>query len=76
MPPLGLLTPPSYLPEDFSVRLVHRNVAEESQNDWRWADIIFLSVMLAQREDYRACVAAAKVRGKPIAVGGTQVRFR
>ena len=25
---------------------------------------------MAQREDYRACVASAKMRGKPIAVGG------
>jgi len=70
MPPLGLLTVASYLPEDFSVRLVDRNVAEESEDDWRWADVVFLSVMLAQREDYRACVTAARMRGKPIAVGG------
>ncbi len=70
MPPLGLLTIASYLPEDFSVRLVDRNVAEESAADWQWADVVFLSVMMAQREDYRACVANAKMRGKPIAVGG------
>src|SRR5581483_3234422 len=41
MPPLGLLTIASYLPDDFALR-----------------------------EDYRACVAAAKRRGKPVAVGG------
>jgi radical SAM superfamily enzyme YgiQ (UPF0313 family) len=70
MPPLGLLTIASYLPEDFSLRLVDRNVAEESVADWAWADIVFLSVMMAQREDYRECVANAKMRGKPIAVGG------
>ena len=38
--------------------------------DWEWADVVFLSVMMAQREDYRECVANAKMRGKPIAVGG------
>lgn len=70
MPPLGLLTIASYLPEDFALRLVDRNVAEESEADWQWADVIFLSVMMAQREDYRRCVANAKMRGKPIAVGG------
>ena len=59
-----------YLPQDFSLRLVDRNVAEESAGDWEWADVVFLSVMLAQREDYRQCVANAKMRGKPIAVGG------
>ncbi len=70
MPPLGLLTIASYLPEDFSVRLVDRNVAEESAADWEWADVVFLSVMMAQREDYRQCVANAKMKGKPIAIGG------
>ncbi|HEX9787616.1 MAG TPA: radical SAM protein, partial [Candidatus Binatia bacterium] len=70
MPPLGLLTLAAYLPEDFSLRLVDRNVEEESAGDWEWADVVFLSVMMAQREDYRRCVAHAKLRGKPIAVGG------
>ena len=70
MPPLGLLTIASYLPDDFSLRLIDRNVAEESASDWEWADVVFLSVMMAQRDDYRECVANAKLRGKPIAVGG------
>src|SRR5215467_5827322 len=70
MPPLGLLTLASYLPDDFSIRLVDRNVAKESESDWNWADVVFLSVMMAQREDYSACVAAARARAKPIAIGG------
>jgi len=52
------------------LRLVDRNVAEESTSDWEWADVVFLSVMMAQWKDYRECVANAKMRGKPIAVGG------
>jgi len=70
MPPLGLLTIAAYLPEDFAVRLIDRNVVEESESDWEWADAVFLSAMLAQRDDYRRCVDAAKRRGKPLAVGG------
>ncbi len=70
MPPLGLLTVASYLPRDFQVRLVDRNVTEESDADWKWADVIFLSAMLAQRGDYERCVDRAKAHGKPIAVGG------
>jgi radical SAM superfamily enzyme YgiQ (UPF0313 family) len=70
MPPLGLLTLAAYLPEDFSVRLVDRNVADEASYDWEWADVVFLSVMMAQRQDYLQCVARAKMCGKPIAVGG------
>ena len=70
MPPLGLLTIASYLPEDFSIRLIDRNVSEESEDDWQWADVVFLSLMMAQREDYLACVAKAQRRKTPIAVGG------
>jgi radical SAM superfamily enzyme YgiQ (UPF0313 family) len=70
MPPLGLLTIAAYLPEDFSVRLIDRNVSEETDADWEWADVVFLSLMMAQREDYRACVARAKSCSTPIAVGG------
>jgi radical SAM superfamily enzyme YgiQ (UPF0313 family) len=70
MPPLGLLTIASYLPKDFSVRLIDRNVSDETEADWAWADVVFLSLMLAQQEDYRACVAEARRRDKPVAVGG------
>ncbi len=70
MPPLGLLTIASHLPPDFEVRLIDRNVSEESDADWEWADVVFLSAMLAQRPDYEACVATAKTQGKPVAVGG------
>lgn len=70
MPPLGLLTIASYFPEDFSLRLIDRNVAEESPSDWEWADVVLISVMMAQREDYRTCTAQARLRSKPVAVGG------
>src|SRR3974390_3861235 len=65
MPPLGLLTIASYFPEDFSLRLIDRNVAQESPSDWDWADVVLISLMMAQREDYRACVAEARRRGQP-----------
>jgi radical SAM superfamily enzyme YgiQ (UPF0313 family) len=70
MPPLGLLTIAAYLPQDFSLRLIDRNVSEESSLDWEWADVVFLSVMMAQQLDYSRCVSRAKMLGKPIVVGG------
>src|SRR5690349_774231 len=70
MPPLGLLTIASYLPEDFSLRLYDRNVVEESEADWAWADVVFVSAMIAQRQDYAECIAAARNRDKPVALGG------
>src|SRR4030095_6796115 len=70
MPPLGLLTVASYLPTDFPVRLIDRNCADEGDADWDWADVLFISLMVAQRDDYAMCVSKARQRGKPIAVGG------
>ena len=70
MAPLGLLTVASYLPDDFELRLVDRNVAEESEADWQWADAVFLSLMLVQQEDYEVCLGNAVRHGKPVAVGG------
>jgi radical SAM superfamily enzyme YgiQ (UPF0313 family) len=70
MAPLGLLTVAGYLPDDFAVRLVDRNVREETEADWAWADVVFLSLMLAQQDDYRDCVRQARDRGVPVAVGG------
>jgi len=70
MPPLGLLTIASYLPADVEVRLIDRNVREETDADWKWADVIFLSAMLAQRRDYEACIERARAHAKPVAVGG------
>ena len=70
MPPLGLLTVASYLPEDFQVRLIDRNLGDESEEDWDWADVVFLSLMVVQQADYRVCIRNARDRGKPIALGG------
>jgi len=70
MPPLGLVTLASYLPADFSLRLVDRNCRAETEEEWEWADVVFLSVMLIQENDYRECVRLAKAHRKPIAVGG------
>lgn len=70
MAPLGLLTVAAYLPDDFEVRLIDRNIREENEQDWEWADVIFLSLMLVQHEDYEACLRNARRQGKPVAVGG------
>jgi radical SAM superfamily enzyme YgiQ (UPF0313 family) len=70
IPPIGLLTVASYLPPDFQVRLIDRNVSEESEADWEWADVVFFSLMMAQQADYSSCVSSAKRHRKPIAVGG------
>ena len=59
-PPLGLLTVAAYLQSDFAVRLVDRNIGDETEADWEWADVVFLSLMLAQEPDATICISSAR----------------
>ncbi len=69
-PPLGLVTVAAILPEDWEFRLVDRNIAEPTEEDWEWAELVLLTAMIAQREDLQSVVREAKRRGKRVAVGG------
>jgi radical SAM superfamily enzyme YgiQ (UPF0313 family) len=70
MPPLGLITVAALLPQEWEFRLVDRNVAGLTNADWDWADLVLVSGMTTQREDFLALVAEAKRRGKRVAAGG------
>ncbi|MBF2079094.1 MAG: DUF4070 domain-containing protein [Synechococcales cyanobacterium T60_A2020_003] len=70
LPPLGLATVAAILPQDWEFRLVDRNVDEVSESDWEWADLVILSAMIVQKEDFLDQIRAAKKRGKRVAVGG------
>jgi radical SAM superfamily enzyme YgiQ (UPF0313 family) len=69
-PPLGLITVAALLPPDWEIRLVDRNIAAETEDDWKWCDIVMLSAMLAQQRDFHELVAKALRLGKKVAVGG------
>lgn len=49
-PPLGLLTVASLLPGDWELRLVDLNVKRLRNRDLEWADYVFVSAMVVQRE--------------------------
>jgi radical SAM superfamily enzyme YgiQ (UPF0313 family) len=70
IPPLGILTVASLLPDDWEIRFCDRNVEEESEADWDWCDIVILSAMLAQKQDFLAQIQRAVQLGKKVAVGG------
>jgi radical SAM superfamily enzyme YgiQ (UPF0313 family) len=72
-PPLGLMTVSAMLPEDWERRLVDMNVAELSEADIDWADIVFASAMIVQNESLEKVVQLCRERGKRVAVGGPYV---
>ncbi|MDB9495252.1 B12-binding domain-containing radical SAM protein [Spirulina major CS-329] len=70
LPPLGLVTVAAILPQTWEFRLCDRNVSEIADQDWQWADLVILSGMIVQKEDFIAQIRAAKAHSKLVAVGG------
>jgi radical SAM superfamily enzyme YgiQ (UPF0313 family) len=72
-PPLGLMTISSMLPENWERRLVDMNVEPLNAADLEWADIVFVSAMLIQKESLEEVVKLCNDMGKQVAVGGPYV---
>jgi radical SAM superfamily enzyme YgiQ (UPF0313 family) len=69
-PPLGLLTVAAMLPSAWQVRLLDLNVTQLTQKDLAWADYVFISAMVVQREAARKVIARCKQADVPIVAGG------
>ena len=69
-PPLGLLTVAAMLPSDWEKRLVDLNVTDLTEKDLKWADYVFLSAMVVQRESVQAIIKRCKTAGVKIVAGG------
>lgn len=72
-PPLGLLTVSAMLPADWERRLIDLNVESLSNADIEWADMVFVSAMIVQRESLEEVVGLCRLAGKKVVVGGPYV---
>src|ERR1051325_167696 len=72
-PPLGLLTVSAMLPASWERRLVDLNVRPLKQSVIDWADIVFVTGMLVQKESVHEVVKRCKQRGKRVVLGGPYV---
>lgn len=70
LPPLGLLTVAAMLPKKWPKKLVDMNAQELKDDDLRWADLVFLSAMIVQKESVQEVIKRAKKMGKTIVAGG------
>jgi radical SAM superfamily enzyme YgiQ (UPF0313 family) len=69
-PPLGLLTVAAMLPKAWNKRLVDVNVSDLTDADLKWADLVFLSAMVVQRDSTRKIIARCKASGVRVVAGG------
>lgn len=72
-PPLGLLTVSAVLPKNWERRLIDLNVESLNPADIEWADIVFISAMIVQKESLEEIVKLCKAQNKKVAVGGPYV---
>jgi len=70
LPPLGLITVAAILPQEWEFKLVDRNVREITEAEWNWAELVMVSAMIVQKDDFLEQIREAKRRGKKVAVGG------
>jgi radical SAM superfamily enzyme YgiQ (UPF0313 family) len=69
-PPLGLITVAALCPSTWNIRLIDRAVEELRDEDLRWADLVMVSAMHAQRVDAVAVLARARSLGRRTFIGG------
>lgn len=69
-PPLGLLTIAATLPKGWDKRLIDLNVTKLTKNSLAWADAVFISAMLVQRDSAFSVIGRCKKAGLRIIAGG------
>jgi radical SAM superfamily enzyme YgiQ (UPF0313 family) len=69
-PPLGLLTVAAMLPAEWEKRLVDLNVTGLTMADLAWADFVFVSAMIVQRDSAQTLITRCKEAGVKVVAGG------
>ena len=72
-PPLGLLTVSALLPPSWERKLIDLNVQSLKSSAIEWADMVFVTAMLVQKDSLREVVKRCKALGKRVVLGGPYV---
>jgi len=69
-PPLGLITVAALCPPGWNLRLIDHAFDELHDEDLKWADLVMVSAMHAQRHDAMDVLARARALGRRTFIGG------
>ena len=69
-PPLGLITIAAMLPGAWEKKLIDMNVSALKNEDIQWADYVFISAMIIQKESARRVINQCKALGVKTVAGG------
>jgi radical SAM superfamily enzyme YgiQ (UPF0313 family) len=69
-PPLGLLTVAALLPSSWEKKLIDLNVTDLRDEDLKWADYVFLSAMIVQRQSVEQIIERCNRLAVKIVAGG------
>jgi radical SAM superfamily enzyme YgiQ (UPF0313 family) len=70
LPPLGLITVASMLPQNWGKRLIDLNVSALTTDDIAWAEMAFISAMAVQQVSARKVIALCNKAGLTVVAGG------
>jgi radical SAM superfamily enzyme YgiQ (UPF0313 family) len=69
-PPLGLLTVSKMLPRNWNRKLIDINIENLNDSHINWADFVFVSAMIVQKESAVKVIKKVKELNKPVVAGG------
>jgi len=70
MPPLGLITIAAYFPGNYRLRLKDLNIEPLRDADIQWADQVYVSAMIVQKDSFEEVVAACNRLETTVVAGG------